>query len=62
MPYSPEVIGHVYIALKEIDAAREETEGNVFTSVKDDPTLQHMLVALQELAVAVRDMVQSEPG
>jgi hypothetical protein len=62
MPYSPEVIGHVYIALKEIEAAKETGESNVFTAVQGDPTVQHMLTALQELAVALRDLVQSEPS
>lgn len=62
MPYSPEVIAHVHIALNEIKQVQETGEGNIFTAVSEDDPMPHMLVALRELAEAVLGIVQSEPS
>jgi hypothetical protein len=60
VPYSPEVIAHVHIALDEIKAVQETGKGNIFTGVSDDDAGRHVLVALRELAEAVLGIVQSE--
>jgi predicted TIM-barrel enzyme len=62
VPYSPEVIAHVQIALQEIEKVRETGEGNLFTGVSEDDPVRHMLVALGELAEAVLGIVQTEPA
>jgi hypothetical protein len=60
VPYSPEVIAHLHIALDEIKAIQETGEANMFTGVSEDDPVRHMLVALRELTEAVLGIVQSE--
>lgn len=59
MPYSPEVVAHVHIALNELNAIHDTGQD---TGVSEDDPLRHMVVALRELAEAVLGIVQSEPA